>query len=133
MGSPVEDAATAALEISEVQIGKWTVPIKAKVGAGTAFGLVQLGASDDTQHLAFAAALGVCWENCGKPRWPLRCQYKRMGRRWAEYGNAVIDQFHEKGIPFGEIYAAGAIIWVRIYQQSQLWPTANEVDSAAGN
>ena len=133
MDNQVEAAGEEVRQIDEVTVGSWTVPVKVNVGPSVIFGLVQLGGREDTQLLAFAAALGVMWENTGRVRWPLRCQYRRMGRQWTEYGAAVVDGFAAKGIPIAEVFTAGSIVWMRFFRESELWPSAQDVEDQEGN
>ena len=116
-----------------VTLGEWTIPLRAKGGASATYGIVNLGADSQTTILGYAAALGLMWENTvGHPRWPLRCQYKRMGRKWADYGAAVIDGLDAKGVDMGEIIAAGALAWAVMFDESNLWPSEPEVVEAMG-
>ena len=115
-------------------LGGWTVPLKYKGGPSATWAIVSLGADPQTQLVGWGAALGFMWENHhGSPRYPLRAQYRKMGRKWADYGAAVIDELIAKGIPMGEITVAGALAWHCMWFESSLWPSEPEVVDAVGN
>jgi hypothetical protein len=120
-------------KLDTITLGDWVIPLRAKGGASATWDIVQLGAAVQTRNLGYAAALGFMWENTTNPRYPLRARYKQMGRRWADYGAAVIDELIAKGIPMGEVYAAGALAWYCMYDASALFPKEEEVVAAVGN
>ena len=115
-------------------VGEWTIPLKYKGGASATYAIVNLGCDPQTQLIGWGAALGFMWENhVGLPRYPLRAQYRKMARRWADYGAAVVDELIAKGIPMGEINVAGALAWHCMWHESNLWPKESEVKAAEEN
>lgn len=145
MEEATREAAEAALRMQEIEVGEWVLPLhKLQAGASVAYALVGLQPTNDL--LAYGAALGVLWENVGGqrvtradgervlvPRPPFRARYRDMGRKWAEYGTRVVDELCAKGVPIGEVYVAGMMVWVRIFRESELWPSEREVQAARGN
>ena len=117
-----------------ITVGEWTLPLKVKLTTSTTSGIMDVWKDEQTRQYAYGAALGVMWESLGAPhRYPLRAQYRRMGRRWVDYGAAVIDELSTKGVPYDDVMLAGRLAWTALAHQWEKWPKEADVAAHVGN
>lgn len=87
-----------------------------------------LAAHNET--IAQAAALGLCWEFGTEPRKP--ADYRKHKSNPQTYGEGVIDELTERGVPMPQIIVAGreCLAWLI---SMTITATEPEVKEAEGN
>jgi hypothetical protein len=81
---------------------------------------------------AAAAALGLCWAGPNAPG----AQYNRANWDALQYGGQVMDELVERGIDWGEVYAAGMVCLSKLVDihvsEAEVKDAENFTDAPAG-